>query len=150
MLSGGSLTLRGQCGIDADSENCRIGVTSGTLTVEAVQKAVCEKIYDKEGAIVLGEGVEIISGGYGEKELVISNSKGGESYLLGDADGDGAVTINDVTAIQKFIAEIEVPGFNEKAADIDGNGLNISDGTNIQRYLAGFDDGNHIGEMITA
>ncbi len=150
MLSGGSLTLRGQCGIDADSENCRIGVTSGTLTVEAVQKAVCEKIYDKEGAIVLGEGVEIISGGYGEKELVISDSKGGESYLLGDADGDGAVTINDVTAIQKFIAEIEVPGFNEKAADIDGNGLNISDGTNIQRYLAGFDDGNHIGEMRTA
>ena len=58
---------RRACGIDADSENCRIGVTSGTLTVEAVQKAVCEKIYDKEGAIVLGEGVEIISGGYGEK-----------------------------------------------------------------------------------
>ena len=150
MLSSGSLTLRGQCGIDADSENCRIGVTSGTLTIEAVQKAVCEKIADKEGAVVLGEGVEIISGGFGEKELVISDSKGGESYILGDADGDGVVSINDVTEIQKKIAEIDVPNFNEKAADIDGNGLNISDGTSIQRYLAGYGDENRIGELITA
>ena len=60
------------------------------------------------------------------------------------------VSINDVTEIQKKIAEIDVPNFNEKAADIDGNGLNISDGTSIQRYLAGYGDENRIGELITA
>ena len=150
MLSSGSLTLRGQCGITSDSENSRVGVTGGTLTIEAVQRAISESISDKEGAIVLGEGVEVISGGYSEKGVVISDSKGGtESYILGDADGDGEVTINDVTSIQKKIADLEVENFNDKAADIGRDGLDITDATSIQRYLADYKDGNHIGELIT-
>ena len=150
MLSSGSLTLRGQCGITSDSENSRVGVTGGTLTIEAVQRAISESISDKEGAIVLGEGVEVISGGYSEKGVVISDSKGGsESYILGDADGDGEVTINDVTSIQKKIADLEVENFNDKAADIGRDGLDITDATSIQRYLADYKDDNHIGELIT-
>ena len=99
---------------------------------------------------MLGEGVEVISGGYSEKGVVISDSKGGsESYILGDADGDGEVTINDVTAIQKKIADLEVENFNNKAADIGGDGLDITDATSIQRYLADYKDDNHIGELIT-
>ncbi len=65
------------------------------------------------------------------------------------ADGDGEVTINDVTSIQKKIADLEVENFNDKAADIGRDGLDITDATSIQRYLADYKDGNHIGELIT-
>ena len=68
--------------------------------------------------------------------------------IRGDADGDGEVTINDATTIQRVLAEYDVEGFNEAAADVEGNGLNINDVTLIQLYLAGFDDQYHIGEAI--
>ena len=57
-------------------------------------------------------------------------------YIRGDADGDGAVTVIDATTIQRHLAQIPTPGFNEKAADVDGNGLDITDATFIQRWLA--------------
>lgn len=71
------------------------------------------------------------------------------TYILGDADGDGIVNISDATAIQKIIADIEVPSFNLKASDINGDGLDISDVTKIQRYLAKFEDPYHIGETVS-
>ena len=71
------------------------------------------------------------------------------SYLRGDADGDGEVTITDATAIQRTLAEIPTASFFEKAADVDGDGLNIMDATNIQRYLAQFENTYHIDEMVT-
>ena len=71
------------------------------------------------------------------------------SYLRGDADGDGVVTITDATAIQRTLAEIPTASFFEKAADVDGDGLNIMDATNIQRYLVGFENTYHIDEMVT-
>lgn len=70
-------------------------------------------------------------------------------YIRGDADGDGKVSIRDVTEIQRKLVNIPTPNFNEKAADIDGNNLDIDDATNIQRYLAKFDNPYQIGEFIT-
>ena len=70
-------------------------------------------------------------------------------YIRGDADGDGKVSIRDVTEIQRKLVNIPTPNFNEKAADIDSNGLDITDATNIQRYLAEFDDSYHIGESVS-
>ena len=71
------------------------------------------------------------------------------TYMIGDADGDGAVTIIDVTVIQRVLASIEVAGFNETAADIDNSGLDIIDVTWIQRYLAGLGDPYGIGEIVS-
>ncbi len=68
------------------------------------------------------------------------------TYIIGDADGDGFVRILDVTMIQRVLADIPVESFDEKAADVDGDGLDIIDATKIQRYLAQFDDPYHIGE----
>ena len=70
-------------------------------------------------------------------------------YLRGDADNDSKVTIIDATVIQKKLASIKVRSFNEKAADIDGKGLDITDATKIQRYLAGYADPDHIGEPFS-
>lgn len=70
-------------------------------------------------------------------------------YIRGDADGDGKVTIRDVTEIQRKLVNIPTPKFNEKAADVDSNGLDITDATAIQRYLAQFNDPYHIGEYVS-
>ena len=68
--------------------------------------------------------------------------------LLGDADGDGSVTILDATAIQRWLASYTVIPFNEKAACITDDIVNILDATAIQRYLAGFSNIYHIGEYV--
>ena len=70
-------------------------------------------------------------------------------YILGDANSDGFVTISDVTAIQMVLADISLPDFNEKAGDIDGNGLDINDADNIQRYVAMYEDLLGIGGTVT-
>ena len=71
------------------------------------------------------------------------------SYKRGDADSDGNVTILDSTAIQRKLADLSVASFDEKAADVDGDGLNILDATKIQRFLADFSDPYNIGEVVT-
>lgn len=70
--------------------------------------------------------------------------------LLGDADGDGIVNINDVTAVQRHVAEIEsVNAAFVRCADVDGNGsITVEDATAIQSYLAEFGNPYHIGEAI--
>lgn len=59
--------------------------------------------------------------------------------MLGDVDGDGKVSIDDVTDIQKYIAN--TMNFTEKQialADVDKNGtVSIDDVTLIQKHLAG-------------
>ena len=69
-----------------------------------------------------------------------------EKYLLGDADCNDGVDIMDCTTIQLALAALNPSPYSEKAADVDADGFtNIMDVTNIQRYLAQFDDGYGIG-----
>ena len=74
------------------------------------------------------------------------------SSLLGDADGDGEVTISDVTCIQRVLAEWPPDeGFSEAAADIDGNGeIEITDATLLQQWLAEMSVSYSIGAELTA
>ena len=71
------------------------------------------------------------------------------TYIKGDAQGDGSVTVLDATTVQKKLADLNVYSFNEKAADVDGNGLDVNDATNIQRYVAQFADPYGIGNVVT-
>ena len=69
--------------------------------------------------------------------------------VLGDADGDGTVTIFDATAIQRHLAELSEDLLIEAAADTDGDGsVTIFDATAIQRFLAEMDHPEGIGEPI--
>ena len=70
-------------------------------------------------------------------------------YILGDANSDGVVTISDVTAVQMVLADISLPEFNEKAGDIDGNGLDVTDAHNNQRYVAMYEAVLGIGGTVT-
>ena len=64
---------------------------------------------------------------------------------IGDVNGDGKVTIDDVTQLQKHLAElVQLTPDQIIAADTNCDGIvNIDDATNIQKYLAELID--HLG-----
>ena len=68
-----------------------------------------------------------------------SNSSN-SSWIMGDTDGDGEISILDATVIQRYLADFEVkyPERVKKCGDINGDGVDILDATLIQRYLAAY------------
>lgn len=74
-----------------------------------------------------------------------------DSVLLGDANGDGSVNINDVTTIQRHLAEMEtLEEICLHAADANQDGtVDIEDATTIQMYLAEYEMDYPIGEIMT-
>ena len=70
-----------------------------------------------------------------------------ETYVLGDTDGNGFVTILDATHIQRILVELE--SADEKTrirGNVYGDGLDILDATYIQRYLVQYPDTLGIGD----
>ena len=67
------------------------------------------------------------------------NASAERKRILGDVDGDGAVSITDVTAIQLHLADYEqITAENFRAADVDGNGdINMKDVLMLRKILAG-------------
>ena len=101
-----------------------------------------------------GKGVALITGkgdycGSITKEFSISIIP--PKHETGDTDLDGHITISDVTAIQRQIAELDI--FSEEqlaAADTNGDGkVDITDATYLQMYLAEY-DGIVLGKQPTA
>ncbi len=60
-------------------------------------------------------------------------------FLIGDANGDGKISIADATVIQKYLAKIGSMSEDKiKIADINGDGrISVADATIIQKRLAG-------------
>ena len=86
-----------------------------------------------------------------EAGCVAVNMGASEKPLLGDADSDGIITILDVTTIQRQLLSIAIK--NEKATverngDVNGDGLDITDATWIQRYLVNIPVNYPIGKPI--
>jgi hypothetical protein len=87
----------------------------------------------------------------GDLTITITTTKSETaSYILGDVDNDGEVSIIDATYIQRELVGIPVPSdFNEAAADVDGDEeVSILDATYIKRYLAGISVPYAIGETV--
>ena len=60
-----------------------------------------------------------------------------KDYLPGDIDGDGDVTISDVTALLNYLSDTENASANMAALDPDGDGsVTISDVTALLNYLS--------------
>ena len=70
--------------------------------------------------------------------------------LLGDADGDGRISIMDSTAIQRYLASYTVayPEIVRTRGDVNQSGLDIMDATVIQRFLVSYYVPYNIGEPI--
>ncbi len=57
-------------------------------------------------------------------------------FLLGDANGDGKVTITDAVAVVNYILNTTQGTFNVAAADVDGNGsITITDAVGIVNII---------------
>ncbi len=75
---------------------------------------------------------------------VIDEKKG---FILGDADGEGKVTIIDATTVQKYLASLPVQYIHKAAADATRNGvIDILDATFIQKSLAHLPVREAVGE----
>lgn len=69
------------------------------------------------------------------KALAVNNG----DFILGDANGDGKVDINDATAIQRHLAMVQqITGKSLREADYNhSNKIDIDDATSVQRFIAG-------------
>ncbi len=80
--------------------------------------------------------------------LLLQTNASADSYITGDADGDGVVSVLDVTCVQRMLARLESADADKVLrSDTDGNGLDIADATAIQRYLAEYDD-SPVGQTV--
>ncbi len=71
-------------------------------------------------------------------ELQTFRTETDETYIVGDANGNGEVEIGDVTSVLTLMATPEATGYNNKAADANGNGeIEIGDVTTILTIMAG-------------
>ena len=70
--------------------------------------------------------------------FAISNTAA-EKTIIGDVDGDGAVTVQDATVIQRALANMKThENTNLDAGDVDNDGeITSNDVTLILRYEAG-------------
>jgi hypothetical protein len=71
-----------------------------------------------------------------------------DSYLVGDANGDGSVDIMDVTSIQRLLARYEdnLPDRLAERLAITDDEISILDATLIQMYLAHYTVSRPFGE----
>lgn len=75
---------------------------------------------------------------YASENGIPFNNTGSDSKLQGDVDGDGALTVADVTSIQKYVAGFPDKNFDSSVADINSDGyINVMDVTDMQKIIAG-------------
>ena len=72
------------------------------------------------------------------------------TFILGDADGDGIVTIMDATRIQRVLADLveDTNGLIALRAS-NGEALSIMHATRVQRWLVDYEVPVSIGESVT-
>ncbi|MBQ0098162.1 MAG: dockerin type I repeat-containing protein, partial [Oscillospiraceae bacterium] len=74
------------------------------------------------------------------------------TYIYGDVDHDGEITIIDVTIIQRYLAFFDDKLTDEDllCCDADGNGkISILDCTHIQRYISKLSCSDNVGKHFT-
>ncbi|MDP4119722.1 MAG: alpha/beta hydrolase-fold protein [Bacillota bacterium] len=73
-----------------------------------------------------------------------------ETYVVGDADNNGTVTLKDTTILQKYLAKlISLSDIEILSADVDeSKTVNLKDVTAIQKYLANINTGYDIGNTF--
>lgn len=130
--------------VDSDFEILNYYNTTDTIEVDTGKTYIIEyNSSDESNNIIISEKDESASTNH-----VVSSYK--FSNILGDADGDGSVSIIDVTMIQRKLADLEVdnPENVDILGDVTRDELDIVDATCIQRYLAEFENIYKIGLKI--
>ena len=120
-------------GEELDTTGLELEVTYSDGSVKRVREGIQVVSYDstlsgKQTVVVSCQGILI------EYEVTVCPR--------GDVNLDGKVTVADATAIQKYLASMEVlNSLQKKAAEVNGDGnVSISDATSIQKFVAGLID----------
>ncbi len=109
------------------STHLRLELTKGVHTVKVFYDT--NNFYDRNMNIT-GNDVEL---DYFNFDLVSA------AITKGDADNNGEIDINDITYIQKFLANFSGYECNNKICDITNDSkIDIRDVTKIQTYIAGY------------
>ena len=155
----------------ADGSHCMVATDSlywdakegdGSLSwfegaFEAGKTYCAEMILTPEFGYWMDDNTEVICNGCTVEEsggrmslYVILSATAVEEPLLGDINGDGYVTIGDVTAIQRHLADLEyIDETLLAAADVNQDGkLDVDDATHLQRFLARFFESSVIGKPM--
>ena len=121
-----------------------VTIPSGVTAIGGEAFSGCENlvIYCEKGSYALTYAKE------NGVDYVVTDA---ESYLLGDANGDGVVTVLDATRIQRLLAKLtdDPTGIIAVRGDANQNGiLEVVDATIIQRYLAKIEVPYSVGETF--
>ena len=95
------------------------------------------------------ENYEYLKNWYSERHKWLDTYLGEHitEYILGDADNNGTVNIDDVTVIQRKIAGLESCDENfDLRSTLTENELSVNDATLLQRVLACYENEWHVGE----
>jgi|GEM_PF-2379042 len=120
-------------------------IASVSVDGEYLGDTIVSNMVLHEGLLAIGKS-ELVGYENGEHTLTLTFDDGVltlklkivETYIIGDADGDGQVTVADATLMQRVIADFEqLSEVRERTADVDGDGkVTILDVTCVQKYLA--------------
>lgn len=117
-------------GSEPTAENGKLAKSGTTVVISSdmTLKAIAVKFDANTSEVTTGE--------YTVKIYVDTSVE--PDYTLGDVNKDGTIDINDVTLLQKALAELEkLDEAQTLAADVTGDGnLTIDDATTIQKFLA--------------
>ena len=135
----GEITLPGSCtsiGVSA-FRNCK---SLTKITIPDSVTAIADSAFDGCDSLVIYAASDSYAIAYAKAHDInyVCTDVEGITYLIGDSDGDGSVTIVDATLIQRVLVELEydADGMITLRADSVGDGLDILDATRIQRFLA--------------
>ena len=89
------------------------------------------------------------SGAVSARDAGPANVGAEKTYVCGDSDSNGKVTVLDVATIQRYLVDLPVDDFVKRASDADGDRVvTIVDATAIQRHLASMDTYENIGQEV--
>lgn len=134
------LTFGKDCAVVSQKDGMTTAYSFGNSHLKAfVSFDSTMKDYDVSVRIVSSEGYVYSRSVYEEMGEIRFTAR--HIHKSGDIDGDGSVTISDVTAIQRYLAEMQSFYEEERmVADTNADGvIDISDATYLQMYLAGYD-----------
>lgn len=121
-----------------------------SVTIPDTVESIAGNAFDGCENVVINCTKDSFARQYAEENKIAYVVTDADMFILGDANGDAVVNINDVTSIQCHLVELEsIMGLSLQAADTNQDGvLDVSDATNLQMFLAEYDVSNPIREVI--
>lgn len=122
----------------------------GAVEIPGSVETIAENAFDGCDNLVIYCKKESRARYYAEENKIPFVVTDGIMFTLGETNGDGIISISDVTAIQQHLADIiTLEGACLNAADTNQDGtLDVTDAENLQKYISGYDISYPIGKLI--